>query len=50
MGRLFRLLGLRVFAPNSISRLAVRDIQCMQKALYGRTDWLYFNEGVEITR
>lgn len=49
MGRLFRLLGLRVLAPNSISRLAVRDIQCMQKALYGRTDWLYFYEGVEIT-
>lgn len=49
MGRLFRLLGLRVLAPNSISRSAIRDMQCMQKALYGRKDWLYFYEGVEIT-
>lgn len=49
MGRLFRLLGLRVLVPNDISRSEIRDMQCMQKALYGRKDWLYFYEGVEIT-
>lgn len=49
MGRLFRLLGLRVLEPDNVSRESVRDAQCMQKALYGRKDWLYFYGGVKIT-
>lgn len=49
MGRIFRLLGLRVFTPARVSAASVRNTQCMQKALYGRKDWLYFYEGVTIT-
>lgn len=48
MKRLFRILGLKVFTPGGISRSAIRDVQCMQKALYGRKNWLYFYEGVTI--
>jgi hypothetical protein len=45
----FRLLGLRVFKPGNVNLDAVRDVACMQKALYGRKGWLYFYEGVSIT-
>ena len=48
MKHLFRILGLRAFTPERISRSAIRDVQCMQKALYGRKNWLYFYEGVTI--
>ena len=48
MKHLFRILGLRAFTPEGISRSAIRDVQCMQKALYGRKNWLYFYEGVSI--
>ena len=49
MGRLFRLLGLKVISPNNVSWAALRDVQCMQKVLYGRKDWLYFYDGVTIS-
>lgn len=45
----FRILGLKVFSPEGRGNAAARDAQCMQKALYGRKDWLYFYEGVSIT-
>ena len=48
MGRIFRVLGLRVHSPSRVNKAALRDAQCMQKALYGRKDWLYFYEGVTI--
>ncbi len=45
----FRLLGLRVLKPGNVNLAAARDVACMQKALYGRKDWMYFYEGVSIT-
>ena len=49
MGQLFRLLGLRMLSPNSDRWADFRDVQCMQKALYERKDWLYFYDGVTIS-
>jgi len=46
---LFRIIGLRVLEPGRVSKAAIRDAQCMQKALYGRKEWLYFYEGASIT-
>lgn len=48
-GHQFRILALKVLGPGRASKAAIRDAQCMQKALYGRKDWLYFYEGVSIT-
>lgn len=45
----FRILALKVLQPGRVSKASERDAQCMQKALYGRKDWLYFYEGVSIT-
>lgn len=49
MGQLFRLLGLKVLSPNNTRWAALREVQCMQKALYERKDWLYFYDGVIIS-
>lgn len=49
MGQLFRLLGIKMLSPGRVSLDAIRDAQCMQKALYGRKDWLYFYDGVTIS-
>lgn len=45
----FRLLGLKVFTPSRVNKAASREVVCMQKALYGRKEWLYFYDGVNIT-
>lgn len=38
-----------MLSPGRVSLDAIRDAQCMQKALYGRKDWLYFYDGVTIS-
>ena len=38
-----------MISPNNVSRAALRDVQCMQKALFGRKEWLYFFDGVTIS-
>ncbi|MFC2515298.1 MAG: hypothetical protein ACFNVZ_11430, partial [Prevotella melaninogenica] len=49
MGQIFRLLGLKVLSPSGVDPATIRNVQCMQKSLYERKDWLYFYEGVNIT-
>lgn len=49
MGQIFRLLGLKVLSPSGVDQAITRNVQCMQKSLYERKDWLYFYEGVNIT-
>lgn len=49
MGQIFRLLGLKVLSPSDVDQATIRNVQCMQKSLYGRKGWLYFYEGVNIT-
>lgn len=47
---MFRLLGLKMLLPNDNNTRSedIRDVQCMQKSLFGREDWLYFYKGVRI--
>lgn len=49
MGQIFRLLGLKVLSPSDVDQATIRNVQCMQKSLFGREGWLYFYEGVNIT-
>lgn len=45
---LFRLLGLKMLAPNSVSIKNTRNAQFMQKVLFGRKNWFYFYDGISI--
>ena len=37
-----RLIGLRLYTADDCDRELVRHVKCMQKSLYGKTDWFYF--------
>ena len=41
---MFRLLGLKMLSPddNNTTPEDKHDVQCMQKSLFGRKDWIYF--------
>lgn len=47
---MFRLLGLKMLLPNDNNTRSEdkHDVQCMQKSLFGREDWIYFYKGVRI--
>lgn len=47
---MFRLLGLKMLSPddNNTTSEDKHDVQCMQKSLFGRKDWIYFYKGVRI--
>ena len=47
---MFRLLGLKMLSPddNNTTSEDKHDVQCMQKSLFGREDWIYFYKGVRI--
>lgn len=48
MKKLFRLLGLNILSPSYINAATERNVQCMQKALYQRKDWIYFYKHIFI--
>lgn len=47
---MFRLLGLKMLSPddNNTTPEDKHDVQCMQKSLFGRKDWIYFYKEVRI--
>ena len=47
---MFRLLGLKMLSPddNNTTPGDKHDVQCMQKSLFGRKDWIYFYKAVRI--
>lgn len=44
----FRLIGLKMGSPRGLSVELDRRVRFMQKSLYGKKDWLYFYQGIEI--
>lgn len=43
-----KLIGVRFYPYDGTCMGDVRKAKCIQKSLYGRTDWFYFNKGFEI--
>lgn len=43
-----KLIGVRFYPCNSRNLQDIRDAKCIQKSLYGKTDWFYFNKGFDI--
>ena len=43
-----KLIGVRFYPYDGTNREAERKVKCIQKSLYGRTDWFYFNKGFRI--
>lgn len=44
----FRLIGLKMGSPKGLSIEEDRIVRFMQKSLYGKTEWLYFYQGIDI--
>ena len=43
-----KLIGVRFYPCNSRNLQDIRDAKCIQKSLYGKTDWFYFNKEFDI--
>lgn len=43
-----KLIGVRFYQYDGASGEDLRKAKCIQKSLYGREDWFYFNQGFEI--
>lgn len=43
-----KLIGVRFYPCDGTCVDDVRKAKCIQKSLYGRTEWFYFNEGFKI--
>lgn len=43
-----KLVGIRFYLYDGMDGEAERKAKCIQKLLYGRTDWFYFNQGFHI--
>jgi len=43
-----KLIGVRFYPCYSRNGQDIRDAKSIQKSLYGKTDWLYFNKGFNI--
>lgn len=43
-----KLIGVRFYPYKGMDGEAERKAKCIQKSLYGRTDWFYFNKGFRI--
>lgn len=43
-----KLVGVRFYPYDGSSKEDERDAKCIQKSLYGKTEWYYFNEGFKI--
>lgn len=43
-----KLIGLRFYPYEGTNGKDMRKTKCIQKSLYGRTEWFYFNKGFKI--
>lgn len=43
-----KLIGVRFYLYDGKSREDERKARCIQKSLYGKTNWFYFNNGFKI--
>lgn len=43
-----KLIGVRFYPYEGTNKWDERKAKCIQKSLYGRTEWFYFNRGFEI--
>lgn len=43
-----KLIGIRFYPCDSSNLQDERDAKCIQKSLYGKTDWFYFNKEFDI--
>lgn len=46
--RCLKLIGLRFYPYEGTNGEDMRKAKCIQKSLYGRTEWFYFNKGFKI--
>lgn len=44
----FKLIGIRFYTYEGEEGMSRREAQCIQKSLYGSTNWFYFNQGFNV--